>query len=57
MKVADKTYQRGLDAMGEVKYRRSGLLLSLVAIAFVILALALLLIEIERKDRNKKEIV
>jgi predicted CXXCH cytochrome family protein len=57
LKVTQKSYQAGVDAMAEVKYRRTGLLLSLVAIGFVIVALALLLREIERKDRTKKEIV
>lgn len=56
LKVTEKTYQAGLDAMAEVKYRRTGLILSLVAIGFVIIALALLIRQLEGKRRSNKEI-
>ncbi len=54
LKVSQKTYQAGVDAMGEVKFRRNGLILSLVAIGFVIVALALLIRKIEGKRRSKQ---
>ncbi|HUK30222.1 MAG TPA: cytochrome c3 family protein, partial [Candidatus Acidoferrum sp.] len=55
MKVTEKAYQAGLDAMGEVKYRRKGLTVSLIAIGFVIIALALLIRELEGKNKSNKE--
>jgi hypothetical protein len=47
VKVTDKTWQAGLDAMKELKYRRQGLVVSIIAIAFVLIALALLIRKIE----------
>jgi hypothetical protein len=51
LKVAEKTYQAGVDAMAEGRYRRKGLIVSLFAIALVMIALALLLRAIEGKRR------
>jgi predicted CXXCH cytochrome family protein len=55
LKVAQKSYQAGVDAMAEVKFRRKGLFLSLVAIGFVIVALALLIRKMEGKRGSNKE--
>lgn len=47
LKVTDKTWQAGLAAMKELKYRRQGLVVSIVAILLVLIALAFLIQEIE----------
>jgi Cytochrome c3 len=47
MKVTVKTYQAGLAAMAELRYRRAGLAVSLIAIALVLLALGLLIRKLE----------
>jgi predicted CXXCH cytochrome family protein len=57
LKVTEKAYHAGVDAMAEVQYRRNGLLLSLVAIGIVIIALAFLIKELEGKRRSNKETI
>lgn len=47
LKVTDKTWQAGLAAMKELKYRRQGLVASIVAILLVLIALAFLIQKIE----------
>jgi predicted CXXCH cytochrome family protein len=47
LKVTQSTYQAGLAAMAESKYRRTGLAVSLIAIVFVLIALALLIRKME----------
>jgi len=47
LKVTDKTWQAGLAAMKELKYRRQGLVASIVAILLVLIALAFLIRKIE----------
>jgi uncharacterized protein (DUF927 family) len=41
LKVTDNTWQEGLSAMAELKYRREGLLVSIAAIVLVLIALGL----------------
>jgi hypothetical protein len=47
LKVTQKTWQAGLDALAELKYRREGLAVSLVAIVLVLIGLALLVQKLE----------
>ncbi len=54
LKVTEKTYHAGVGAMAEVQYRRKGLIVSLVAIGFVLVALALLIRELEGKRSSDK---
>ncbi|HEV2387417.1 MAG TPA: cytochrome c3 family protein [Candidatus Acidoferrales bacterium] len=49
LEVTGKTWQAGLAALAERRYRREGLLVSLVAIAWVLIALGLLIRKIESK--------
>ena len=47
LKVTQKTYQAGLDAMAELRHRRLGLLASLVAIIWVLIALVITIRRLE----------
>jgi len=47
LKVTQKTWQEGLDALAELKFRREGLAVSLVAILLVLIGLALLIRKLE----------
>jgi len=47
LKVTDKTWQAGLVAMRELKYRRQGLGISVAAILLVLVALGLLIRKLE----------
>ena len=47
LKVTDKTWQAGLDAMAELRYRRTGLVVACAAILLVLIALALLIRRLE----------
>jgi hypothetical protein len=50
LKVTQATWQAGLDAMAELRYRRTGLVVSLVTIGLVLIALALLIRRLESGD-------
>jgi predicted CXXCH cytochrome family protein len=56
LKVTEKTWQAGLDAMAELRYRRTGLMVSCAAILLVLIALALLIrrLESEQPEVNKE---
>ncbi|MGA3295176.1 MAG: cytochrome c3 family protein [Candidatus Acidiferrales bacterium] len=47
LKVTDNTWQEGLSAMAELKYRREGLLVSIAAIVLVLIALGLFIRRME----------
>ena len=47
LKVTDNTWQEGLGAMAELKYRREGLLVSIAAIVLVLIALGLFIRRME----------
>jgi hypothetical protein len=47
LKVTQKTYQAGLDAMNELRHRRMGLVVSVVAIIWVLLALLITIRKLE----------
>jgi hypothetical protein len=49
LKVTQATWQAGLAAMQELKYRRMGLVVSLVSIVLVLIALALLIRKLESR--------
>lgn len=49
LKVTEATWQAGLAAMQELKYRRTGLMVSLVSIVLVLIALALLIRKLESR--------
>jgi hypothetical protein len=51
LKVTEKTWQAGLDALAELKYRREGLAVSLVAILLVLIGLALLIRKVESQKQ------
>ena len=57
LKVAQSTYQTGVQAMAELRFRREGLVVSLAAIGLVIFGLAFLIREIESKQKSDKEIM
>jgi len=50
LKVAAATYQSGLNALAELRYRRKGLLASVVIIIFVLIGLFLKIRKLESKD-------
>lgn len=47
LKVTQKTYQAGLDAMAELRHRRMGLMVSVVAIIWVLIGLAITIRKLE----------
>lgn len=47
LKVTQKTYQAGLDAMGELRHRRLGLVASVIAIIWVLIALMITIRKLE----------
>ena len=47
LKVTQETWQAGLDAMAELKYRRTGLVVSVVTIVLVLIGLVLLIRRLE----------
>jgi Fe2+ or Zn2+ uptake regulation protein len=49
LKVTEATWQAGLAAIQELKYRRTGLMVSLVSIVLVLIALALLIRKLESR--------
>lgn len=49
VKLAEEAYQRGREALAELAFRRKGLALSLIAIAFVVLSLWLLIRHLEQR--------
>jgi len=51
LKVTQKAWQAGLDALAELKYRREGLAVSLVAILLVLIGLALLIRKVESQKQ------
>jgi hypothetical protein len=53
LKVAASTYQAGLNALAELRYRRRGLLVSVVAIGFVLIGLFMMIRKLESKDARK----
>lgn len=50
LKVAASTYQAGQNALAELRYRRKGLLVSVVIIVFVLIGLFLMIRNLESKD-------
>jgi hypothetical protein len=52
LQVTQKTYQAGLNAMAELRYRRTGLVVSLIAIALVLVALGLLIRKLETQKQG-----
>lgn len=52
LKVATQTYQAGQNALGEMGYRRKGLLVSLATIVLVLFGLFLMIRKIESKHNN-----
>lgn len=48
LKVTQKTWQQGLDAIAELQYRRKGLIVSVVTILCVVLGLFLMIRKLER---------
>jgi predicted CXXCH cytochrome family protein len=50
LKVTQTTWQAGLSALAELKFRREGLAVSLIAIVLVVFALALLIRKIESRQ-------
>jgi len=52
LKVTQKTWQAGVDALAELKYRREGLAVSLVAIVLVLIGLALLIRKLESNEQT-----
>jgi predicted CXXCH cytochrome family protein len=52
LKVTGKTWQAGMAALAEWRYRREGLIASLVAIAWVLIALGLLIRKIESSEKR-----
>ena len=50
LKVASATYQAGQNALAELRYRRKGLLVSVVTIVCVLIGLILMIRKIESKD-------
>jgi predicted CXXCH cytochrome family protein len=50
LKVTQKTWQAGLDALAESRFRREGLAISLVAIVLVLIALWFLIRKLESRD-------
>jgi len=57
LKIAEKTYAAGQQALQERDYRRKGLALSLVTIAFVMVGLKMLIQQLESRRNNQKEAV
>ena len=55
LKVAEKTFAAGQQALVERDYRRKGLALSLVAIALVLVGLKMLIAQIESRNTHPKE--
>lgn len=47
LKVTRKTWQEGINAMAELKYRRKGLVVSVITILLMVVALALLIRNLE----------
>jgi predicted CXXCH cytochrome family protein len=52
LKVTQKTWQAGLDALAELKYRREGLAVSMIAIVLVLFGLAFLIRKLESQKRE-----
>ena len=52
LKVTEKTYQAGQNAMAELKYRRKGLLVSVATIVLVLIGLFLMIRKLESKPAN-----
>lgn len=57
LKVADKTYAAGQQALQERDFRRKGLALALVTIALVMVGLRMLIQQLESRKNNQKEAV
>ena len=52
LKVTQKTWQAGLDALAELKYRREGLAVSIIAIVLVLFGIALLIRKLESQKQE-----